>query len=340
MKRVTIKDIAKIAGVSYSTVSRALAGSPCISDATREKIEQICREEGYYRNALAGSLNANRTNVIGVIVPDVTNPFYSELSLNIEKNAYQNNYNVIMVNSCHPERSISDQFDFLISHRVDGIILANSTNEAFKLVKKYSEIVPTILLGDSFHAVDVTNLCTVSTDNYVGGHLAASYLIEAGHRNILYVGHREASISHQHRFDGFSFAMKKAGLTFDVLENTDSSSSVEAGHVLGKKFCQNLGDITAVFAATDSVALGIMQAADEYGLRIPEDFSLLGYDNILYSSLPTIQLSTIDQRKQKAAEKAVRALVHIIENGMREDDSHRISIPPALVKRSSVKSLK
>lgn len=338
MKRVTIKDIAKIAGVSYSTVSRALAGSPSISDATRERIEEICRQEGYHRNALARSLTGSQTRLIGVIVPDITNPFYSEISLNIEKTAYQNNYNVIVVNSCHKEKTISDQFDFLISHQVDGIILANSSNEASMIIKQYSKVLPTLLLGDSFHAVDAPDLCSVSIDNYVGGHIAAKCLIEAGHKNIAYIGHRATSISHQYRFDGFSLAMQKAGLSFSLIENTSDGSSIEIGYALGKEFCRNPGDTTAVFAATDSIALGIMQAADEYNLRIPDDFSLLGYDNILYSALPKIQLTTIDQRKQKSAEKAVQTLIQIIQHG-NQDDYHRISIPPVLIKRNSVKKI-
>lgn len=338
MKRVTIKDIAKIAGVSYSTVSRALAGSSSISEETRSKIEQICQEQGYYRNALAGSLTGNKTNVIGVIVPDITNPYYSELSLNIEKAAYRNGYSIILVNSCHKEKTVSDQFDFLISHQVDGIILANSTNEASKLVKKYSGILPTILLGDSFNAVDAIDICTVSTDNYVGGHMAATYLIQSGHRKIVYIGQRKTSISQQHRFNGFSDAMHKAGLEFSVIENPANSSSIEIGYQMGKQFCSDIGDTTAVFAATDAIAMGILQAADECHLRVPEDFSLMGYDNTVFSSLPKIQLTTIDQRTDRLGEKAVDTIIRIIQTD-NSDDTHAISIPPALVVRNSVRKI-
>ena len=125
-QHITIKDIARIAGVSTSTVSRALSNSPELSEQTRQRILEICRREGYRVNALARSLICNKTNVIGLIVPEVTNPFYAELSLGIETHARSLGYNVILCNGQNDAKVTEELFGFLISHQVDGIILASA----------------------------------------------------------------------------------------------------------------------------------------------------------------------------------------------------------------------
>jgi LacI family transcriptional regulator len=125
-QHITIKDIARIAGVSTSTVSRALSNSPELSEQTRQRILEICRQEGYRVNALARSLICNKTNVIGLIVPEVTNPFYAELSLGIETHARSLGYNMILCNGQNDPKVTEELFGFLISHQVDGIILASS----------------------------------------------------------------------------------------------------------------------------------------------------------------------------------------------------------------------
>ena len=137
MRHVTIKDIARIADVSTSTVSRALSGSKELSEATRERIVKICNEQGYRVNALARSLIRSRTNVIGLIVPEVTNPFYAEISLGIETHARELGYNVMLCNSQQDTKTTEELFGFLISHQVDGIILANSHSDAPRWLQQF-----------------------------------------------------------------------------------------------------------------------------------------------------------------------------------------------------------
>ena len=137
-QHITIKDIARIAGVSTSTVSRALSNSPELSEQTRQRILEICRREGYRVNALARSLICNKTNVIGLIVPEVTNPFYAELSLGIETHARSLGYNVILCNGQNDTKVTEELFGFLISHQVDGIILASSQQDAGTMIQKFA----------------------------------------------------------------------------------------------------------------------------------------------------------------------------------------------------------
>ena len=168
--------------------------------------------------------------------------------------------------------------------------------------------------------------------------LAAEYLLSLGHRSIAYLGHRSGSLTHQLRLRGFMEVLGKEGLTPTVIENTADSSSIGAGYELSRKLFNEGCPHTAIFAATDSLALGAMQAADEFGISIPDDLSLLGFDNIIYSSLPKITLSTIDQRKSLLAEAAVDILTQIIESDERDEFTHRM-IRPALIRRSSCASI-
>ena len=229
MRRVTIKDIAQIAGVSYATVSRALSGSPEISEQTRSRILDICRKEGYRANVLARSLIRSKTNVLGLIIPDVTNPFYSELSLGIETYARSLGYNVMLCNSLRNDDTTAQLFDFLIGHQVDGIILANSYSEAKNWVHKYSSAIPIVLLSDAIDDSEGGGINAVSVDNLEGGRLAAEYLYALGHRKILYFGFRPSSVTHQMRFRGFCKALDSFGIVPEIIENPADSSSIAKG---------------------------------------------------------------------------------------------------------------
>ena len=193
-QHITIKDIARIAGVSTSTVSRALSNSPELSEQTRQRILEICRREGYRVNALARSLICNKTNVIGLIVPEVTNPFYAELSLGIETHARSLGYNVILCNGQNDTKVTEGLFGFLISHQVDGIILASSQQDAGTMIQNFAPRLPTVLLGTPA-LVSGDEVNSVCIDNLAGGRLAAEHLLELGHRDIVYLGHRPNSLT-------------------------------------------------------------------------------------------------------------------------------------------------
>ena len=174
-QHITIKDIARIAGVSTSTVSRALSNSPELSEQTRQRILEICRREGYRVNALARSLICNKTNVIELIDPELTNPFYAELSLGIETHARSLGYNVILCNGQNDAKVTEELFGFLISHQVDGIILASSQQDAGTMIQKLAPRLPAVLLGTPA-LVSGDEVNSVCIDNLAGGRLAAEHL--------------------------------------------------------------------------------------------------------------------------------------------------------------------
>lgn len=330
MKNVTIKDVAKAAGVSYSTVSRALTGSPEISEETRSRILQICKEMNYTVNTVARSMVKKSTKLLGLIIPSVNNPFMSELAYHIDRQARARGYNIILCNSSRDPEQERELFELMIGRQVDGILLSPAGMESYEKLYPYLSRIPTVFIGENLREMPESY---VSVDNFRGAQMGVEYLYKLGHREILYFGRRRGSTTHQLRAEGYAAACEHYGLTPHYCNNSFSSSSIKYGYQLAKQLFSQELRYTAIFAATDTNALGIMQAAEEVNIRIPGDLSLLGFDNIRDGSLPRIGLSTIEQPKKMLASVAVETLLDKIQND-RDGYSHRI-LSPALVERTS-----
>lgn len=335
MKNVTIKDVAKAAGVSYSTVSRALTGSPEISEETRSRILQICKEMNYTVNTVARSMVKKSTKLLGVIIPSVNNPFMSELAYHIDRQARARGYNIILCNSSRDPEQERELFELMIGRQVDGILLSPAGMESYEKLYPYLSRIPTVFIGENLREMPESY---VSVDNFRGAQMGVEYLYKLGHREILYFGRRRGSTTHQLRAEGYAAACEHYGLTPHYCNNSFSSSSIKYGYQLAKQLFSQELRYTAIFAATDTNALGIMQAAEEVNIRIPGDLSLLGFDNIRDASLPRIGLSTIEQPKKMLASVAVETLLDKIQND-RDGYSHRI-LSPALVERTSCAPLR
>ncbi|MGM9668517.1 MAG: LacI family DNA-binding transcriptional regulator [Faecousia sp.] len=330
MKNVTIKDVAKVAGVSYSTVSRALSGSPEISEGTRDRILQICKEMNYTVNAVARAMVMRSTKLLGLILTDISNPFMSELAYHIDRQARARGYNIILCNSSRDLELEKELFELMIARQVDGVILFPCGPESYDSLSQYLARIPTVFAGENLREIPVSY---VSVDNYRGAYLGVEHLYNLGHRDILYFGRRRGSTTHQLRAEGYAAACKDLGLNPQYCNNTFPSTSIKYGYQLSKQLFAQERSFSAVFAATDTNALGIMQAAEELGIRIPEDVSLLGFDNIRDSSLPRINLTTVEQPKKMLASMAVDSLLDKIQNEL-SGYTHRI-LTPTIVERSS-----
>ncbi len=338
MQRVTIKDIARLAGVSLTTVSRALNGSDGISEETRERVLRLCREQGYRTNLLARSLSSSRTHVLGLILPDISLPFYAALSLDIETFARERNYQVMLCCGRPGDGQIEGLLDLLISQRVDGVLLGSSSDAAQHLLASYHHALPSVLLGASPPDTGSLRVNTVSVDNYTGGRMAASYLHRLGHRQVIYLGMRPDSASHRLRYQGFLSAAGELGLQVETVYNPAPSSSIESGfQMASSRFAAPLVQ-TALFAASDAIALGAIQAADQAGISIPEQLSVLGFDNIEYAALPNIRLTTLSQNAPALARAAVRLLLELVEAEERNLYTCKL-LTPTLIERSTCRSL-
>ena len=330
MKNVTIKDVAKAAGVSYSTVSRALSGSPEISADTRERILQFCKEMNYTTNAVARAMVLKSTKMIGLIMPSILNPFMSELAHHLNHQARARGFKLITSTSSRDLDLEQELFEMMIGHQVDGIVLIPTSPDSYKNLSPYLRRVPTVFVGENLRDVPESY---VSVDNYRGAYMGVEYLYNLGHRDILYFGRRRNNTTHQMRSDGYEQACRDLGLTPRFFNNNFPRSSVKYGYQQAKQLFAQDRSYTAVFAATDTNALGLMKAAEELGIRIPEDLSLLGFDNVRQSELPHINLSTIDQPQKMLASIAVDTLVDIIQNE-NAGYSHRV-LSATLVERKT-----
>lgn len=329
-KKVTIKDVAKEAGVSYATVSRALSGSTEIGEETRHRILKICDDMGYSPNSLARSMVSKKTNTIGVIVPSIENDYMSGIVSSLELNLKKQGYNIMVCNSMYDLDVEREAFRLLISKQVDGLVIIPTGTETYSSLKPLIESIPIVFIGENLKNIPENY---VSINNYEGGKMGTEYLYSLGHRNILYMGCRKNSLTHERRIQGYLDACGELGIKVKHIDSTYGRSSVEAGYATAKHVFDKSLNFTAIFCAADSFAIGVMKAADEAGIRIPEDISIIGFDNLPFTGLPRIDLTTIDQSKNELAKSAVEILVGIIEkrnNGY----VHRV-LEPSLVERSS-----
>ena len=322
MKNVTLKDVAKAAGVSYATVSRALSGSSQIGSETRERVLKLCDEMGYTTNFVARSMVTKRTNLIGLVVPSVDNQFMSELAYHAEVSARSHGYNIMLCDSGPDLRQEKTVVKLLLSRQVDGILIVPQSSRSYESLKPYLDQTPTVFLSENLRDQPQSY---VAVDNSRGTYLGTQYLYELGHRDILYFGQRQ-STTHQLRAEGYLKACQELGLAPRYFNSEYTRSSIQGGYQLAKELFQKPLDYTAIFASTDSNALGVLTAADELGIDIPGRLSLIGFDNISATALSRIDLTTIDQPKKAMAVQAVDMLRDKIEHGT-QGYVHQILLP-------------
>ncbi len=333
MKSVTLKDVAKAAGVSYATVSRALSGSHQIGSDTRERIIKLCDEMGYTTNYVARSMVTKRTGLIGLVVPSIDNQFMSELAYYAEMSARSHGYNIMLCNSGPDLKQEKTVVKLLLSRQVDGILIVPQSPKTYETIRAYTDQVPTVFLSENLRDQPQSY---VAVDNSRGTYIGTKYLYELGHRDILYFGRRHTT-THQFRADGYIRACQELGLTPRFFNSEFTRSSINNGYQLAKELFAKPVDYSAVFASTDSNALGLLKAADDAHISIPGQLSLIGFDNISSTALPRIELTTMEQPKRDMAVQAVDMLRDKIENGT-QGYVHQI-LMPTLIKRSTCRNL-
>ncbi len=334
--KATIKDIAKEAGISYSAVSRALNGLKGVSDETRDRVKKIAEEMEYFPNAVARGLVQQETGTLGLIIPDITNPFYPELARSIEEKASKAGYSTFLCNTNYDLEKEESYLMKLIEKRVDGIILAPVSSRTNMLEEKKKLPVPCVYLGN---APDNTKYSYVITDNIRGGYLAARTLIEKGYRNIGFIGGTDGGSSVDERFMGFRDAMERYNIPLNEKYIRLENWRRKTGYEIMEQMINSNDFPEAVAAGNDFLALGIIQKIREKGLRVPEDIAVIGFDDIPNAAWPEIELSTIRQPKIQMGESAVELLLEQIKD--KKDKNHesagpvRIILDPELILRKT-----
>jgi LacI family transcriptional regulator len=289
---------------------------------------------GYTTNFTARSLAVRKSSLIGFILGKLDDPYMGHLAGEVEIYARQKGYTLIVCNSMHREQHEAELFSMLIGRQVDGIIIIPANTGSLAALEKYMGQVPTVVIGDNLRGAPNSY---VAVDNYQGAVMGTEYLISLDHRSIVYLGCRTGSITHELRRKGYADTCKKYGVNAPVLINRHTSSSIEQGYTLARELFSGPCPYTAVFAASDTTALGVMKAADEAGIAIPQDLSLIGFDNIAYSVLPRINLTTIEQPFNAIAASAVDTLVRTIDDPA--IGYTYIILAPSLIKRGTCRHL-
>jgi len=320
---VTMTDVAKRAGVSPATVSRVLNGNANVAEPTRKKVLKAVEELKYQPNLLASALVTKKTKALGLVLPDVSNPFFAEVVRAVEREATGLGYSVLVCNTDDrpevEERYLSD----LRQRGVDGIVAAPSLEGTSAMERVLEAGYPIC-----FFARDVPTLAVtcVKVDDFRGGYLAARHLIELGHRRIAMVSEPRTVPSVADRVRGYRHALQEAGIEGETILTTEETS-IRAGIVVAEGL---LGPNrpTAVFCANDVLAIGVMHRLRREGLETPRDVSLVGFDGTVLASVVDPTLTTIAQPIDQMARAAVEALVAEID-GVR-DGTQRIVFQPVL----------
>lgn len=337
---ITISDIGKVVGVSKTTVSRALNNSSLVNEGTRNKIIRAAERLNYRPNLIARSFVRRKTQTIGVIITNIANPFFAEVVKGIEKVAKQRDYHLLLGIS---EDDIEEEKrciqDFL-ERRVDGILLVpvhKKYNDLEHIYTLKKEKVPFVLVSRNLEEIDTD---WVMTDLRKGSYELVKYLIHLGHRRILFIiGPKEVTHS-KYRIQGYRDGLKESKLNFDEeLIFEGEFNTFEEGYNIGKEILTNFGKaFDAIITVNDVVALGILRAAKEFGVGIPKDFSLAGYDDVIFAAIAEIPLTTVAQPTMKIGEKSIEMLLEKIKNNSVSKGYQHIFLQPKLVIRNSCKS--
>jgi len=325
--KISIKDVAREAGVSHATVSRALRGSPLISPATTALVQETASRMGYMVNAVARSLVTGRTNTIGVVVTSIADPFVGGVIAGVESFTNQRGYSTILA-TCHADPDIEKRMVASLRERaVDGILVTSS-----RVGEEYSPLlalmkVPIVLLnnqrpGDYAYSVTIDNLGSAQR--------AVEHLLELGHRRIAYIGHTNGYATERDRRQGYETALIQAGIALDPALIMQADSTPESGAQAAQRL-HHLG-ATAIFCYNDITALGVLTYAREQGIGVPRDWSVVGFDDLFLSQHLQPPLTTVRQPMHEMGRRAAEVLLGLIAG---EENTARVQMPGELMVRQS-----
>ena len=316
---ITIKDIAKEAGVSHSTVSRALRGSSLISEDTTIHIRETALKLGYLPSAAARSLKTNRSQALGVIVSNIDDPYFSEILQGIEEVAQGDNYSMFMAASQRDPEREGTIIQSMRQHRVDGVIICSTTfsDEQSRHFSKYD--IPIVVVNNQA-AEDYRY--SIYHDDVDGSRQLTRHLIELGHRKIAYLGNSHSGRTTLDRLAGFRQEMESNGLSIPAnYIHEIPGSEPEKGKLAVDHFLELSDRPTAMVCFNDMMAIGMLKNLQQRGVRVPVEFSITGFDNIVFSNYTNPPLTTFDQPKRFIGQKAAELILSLL------DSTSKTSVP-------------
>jgi LacI family transcriptional regulator len=306
MKKPTLRTVALEADVSINTVSRAINNKTDINPFTRKKILRIAKKVGYIRNAAAVALRTQKTRTFGVIIADNCNPFYAEVLSGIEAEAKNNHYHIILANTQRSYQEEETAIALLSAKQIDGLLIAPVQEKDNDIHKLIHSNIPFVIVGRDYEDLPVD---AVFNDELKGGYIATEYLINQGYSKISFIGGFLYKSPARKRLQGYKKALNHYGIPVEEKLISIGDIDMEDGYQRTKYMLDREIDFQAVFCYNDMMAFGAMKAIKEKGYRIPEEIGVVGYDNIVFSSLITPPLTTVHLKKQELGRESVRLLL-------------------------------
>ncbi|WP_019420227.1 LacI family DNA-binding transcriptional regulator [Paenibacillus sp. OSY-SE] len=328
----TIYDVARAAGVSIATVSKVVNQTGNISEKTRERVLHIMKELQYQPSVVASALTGKKTSTFGLLISDLANPFFAEVARNLEDQAQAVGYSIVMCSTDNKDDKGLNYISLLQRKQIDGLIVACQFSKWSLLQDSVTANFPVVLFSKDIPSL---SMHTVTVDDYKGGYEAIQHLISLGHSRIGVV--TEDSPSGDHRVLGAKQAMSDSGITVNDDWIVKVNSSIEDGCEGAARVLQLEHRPTALFTCNDLIAVGSMQSAQRLGLSVPDDLSIIGFDDTILSKIVVPRLTTILQPIQEMAKETVQLLLR--QSDTPDMPKQKIVFHPQLVEGLSTKLL-
>jgi len=327
----TIRDVAKRAGVAPVTVSRVMNDAPNVNAETRQRVEQAISDLGYVPNVAARSLRSRRTRSLAFVVPDITNAFWTTVARGAEDAAQSHGYSVLL---CNTDENLTKQqryLDIIVSQRVDGIIIAPCSTDADQLATLRDHGIMTVVIDRRIEGWDVDTVCG---DSLSGAYALTRHLIDLGHTRIAMLSGPKDTSTAEDRIEGYRLALEESGIEPDPRLIRRGGYSMPTGRDLAGQLLDEGLSPTAIFAANNSIALGVVEAAGARGLRIPADLALVCFDDYPYVASFFPFLTIVAQPAYDMGKQAAKLLLNRLESRVPLEPRHLV-LPVQLVIRHS-----
>lgn len=334
-QQASIKDVARLAGVSIATVSRCINDQERVRDSTRQRVQNAISETGYRPNALAQSFRRGKSHIIMIVLPSVGDPFFTGVMHGIRHVATGRGYS-LLINETQFNTMTADEIGaMIVSSHVDGIVLLASMSPfGTEILSARSHQALPIVIGCETISPDLSDFPGVHIDNVGAASEVTDYLLKMGHRKIAFIDGQESSLLTRDRKSGYRLSMRKANIFIEdgwIQEGEMTiSGAIEATRIL----LNHRERPTAIFCANDEMAMGCMHAIKTAGLRIPEDISVIGFDDVRYASILDPPLTTIRQPAEVIGERVMHRLLHEIEEGHGQSVQNEIVHHELIVRQS------
>lgn len=331
---VTIKDIAKKANVSIATVSRVINNkSEGVGPKTRERILKIIKESNYYPSRIARGMVTKKTNILGLILPDISNPFFPDLVRGVEDTACNYGYNLVLCNSDRNSDKEEAYIRVLKENNAAGIIYTSVVKRKENNIKMLLENkVPFVIMDRS---INISNVPKIYTDNIYGMHEMVEHLIHNQHQCIAYISGPKYNSSADQRLEGYKMALKEAGISISPDVIMEGDYSINSGMACMKSLLKTGINFTAVTCANDLMAVGALEVLKSKNIKVPEEISITGYDDIEMATYTSPKLTTVVQPKYEIGCEAAGLLIKLVKG---QKVGHKeVILQPKLEIRESVK---